>query len=262
MAYSPDFFRYQSGGSRRSADIVAPLVISLIKPTSVVDVGGGVGTWLRAFMDQGIDDVLGIDGEYVDRSALQIPADRFMPADLTQPLTIDRRFDLVVSLEVGEHLPVDAARTYVESLVGLGPVVLFSAAIPGQGGQQHLNEQWPAYWAAHFRSFGYVPIDCLRLALWNAEGVDWWYRQNAMLYVPEGALESLPALRDHVRADPFPLVHPGLYTQTLDRLNGNPLAVGLRLAKVQTRERTPPEVRQVVKRSLRRVGLLRHHGAN
>jgi 2-polyprenyl-3-methyl-5-hydroxy-6-metoxy-1,4-benzoquinol methylase len=65
---------------------------------------------------------------------------------LIQPLDLEKEFDLVVSLEVAEHLPASAADQFVNTLVKHGKKILFSAAIPGQGGQDHLNEQWPDYW--------------------------------------------------------------------------------------------------------------------
>ena len=64
--------------------------------------------------------------------------------DLAQPLQIDRRFDLALSLEVAEHLPPECGSEFVQTLTDLSSVILFSAAIPFQGGTDHLNEQWPS----------------------------------------------------------------------------------------------------------------------
>ena len=116
-------------GAARSADVVVPLVMELVAPSSVVDVGCGLASWLAAFAHFGVPRIFGVDGPWVDESTLRIPPDRFLAADLTQPLRLDEHFDLVVSLEVGEHLPADAADTFIDSLVALGPVILFSAAV-------------------------------------------------------------------------------------------------------------------------------------
>ncbi len=132
--YKSDFFREISEYSRRSAQEIVPLIVEIVEPRSVIDVGCGTGTWLSVFKDLGIDDVWGVDGDYVDRSLLQIPPERFMARDLAQPFVLDRVFDLVICLEVAEHLPPESAGTFVNSLVKLGPVILFSAAIPHQGG--------------------------------------------------------------------------------------------------------------------------------
>src|SRR5207302_1340879 len=118
--------------------------------------------------------------DYVNRRMLQIPADHFLPFDLTRPLRLDERFDLAVSVEVGEHLPPAAAQTLVESLTRLAPVVLFAASIPHQGGIEHLNEQWPSYWRQLFASFNYEVIDCIRKRVWSDPQVQYWYAQDAM----------------------------------------------------------------------------------
>ena len=92
---------------------------------------------------------------------LPIPKKNFFAVDLKRPLQLERRFDLVLSLEVAEHLPEECAATFVESLIGLGSVILFSAAIPFQGGTHHVNEQWSNYWVKNFQEREYVVIDTL-----------------------------------------------------------------------------------------------------
>jgi len=129
-----------------SAEAIVPHVIRLTQPGSVVDVGCGTGTWLSVFKRHGIEEICGIDGDYVERTNLEIPSKCFIAADLKQSVSMSQKFDLVVSIEVAEHIPPQNANVYIESLVGLGPVILFSAAIPFQGGIEHVNEQWPDYW--------------------------------------------------------------------------------------------------------------------
>lgn len=209
--YSTRYYRIQAAASRLSSDVVVPMVVELVRPASVIDVGCGMGAWLASFSECGVKDVFGIDGDYVDRTQLQIDETYFTARDLTRPLDIDRRFDLVVSLEVAEHLPASAAVTFVESLVSLGPAVLFSAAIPYQGGTGHLNEQWPEYWAALFAEHDYLPIDCFRRRIWNNPSVEWHYAQNILLYVHRDLLDASPVLREeYARTSPdqLSLVHP------------------------------------------------------
>src|SRR5262245_44009168 len=133
--YTNEYYRALSDGARRSARVVLPLVLEFVRPRSVIDVGCGLGTWLAVFREHGVEDVWGMDGDHVDREWLEIPADRFLAHDLSQPLRLGRSFDLVVSLEVAEHLPPSCADAFVESLTRLGPLLLFSAAAPYQGGR-------------------------------------------------------------------------------------------------------------------------------
>ena len=164
---------------------IVPVLISMVKPASVLDVGCGTGTWLKVFALHGIKDLTGVDGPYVDRSSLQIDSDRFIAADLRNPLSLGRKFDLVVSLEVAEHLPESSADAFIQSLVAHGDVILFSAAVPGQGGQNHVNEQWPQYWAEKFKTHGFYFHDVIRPLFWNNPKVDWWYKQNTFLVTRE-----------------------------------------------------------------------------
>jgi SAM-dependent methyltransferase len=200
--------------------VVVPLVMELLLPQSVCDVGCGRGIWLAVFEQQGVDEVLGIDGAEIDRERLAIDADKFVVADLEQGVPAAGSFDLAVSLEVGEHLSQPAAETFVEGLVALAPAVLFSAAVPGQGGQRHINEQWPEYWRALFAEHDYVPIDCVRPRIWREREVRVWYRQNTLLFASHALIESRENLRNELErsADmPLSVVHPRLFEITMQR---------------------------------------------
>lgn len=216
-AYDTEFQNFLVQTSTVSASKIVPYILDLVRPKSVVDVGCGIGAWISKFRDLGnLDDYLGIDGDYIDKNILLIDAARFMPRNLEQvPFDCGKSFDLAVSLEVAEHLSEDKALPFVETLTGLAPVVLFSAAIPWQGGTNHINEQWPDYWAEKFAAFDYVPIDCLRRKFWNDKEVSWWYSQNIILYVKKDRLSGYPdleKLRDPEDAAPLPLVHPNIWS--------------------------------------------------
>ena len=148
--YDARFFAAVSQLAARSAVACVPLILETLSPRSVIDVGCGHGEWLAAVMGCGIHDILGIDGDYVDRAQLRIPATAFLARDLTRPLALEKRFDLALSLEVAEHLPASSALNFVRGLTSLAPAIVFSAAVPRQGGCHHVNEQWPWYWKELF----------------------------------------------------------------------------------------------------------------
>jgi SAM-dependent methyltransferase len=223
--YTNQFYTGQCEGSLRSAREIVPLVVSLTRPRSVVDVGCGIGTWVKMFQDNGIPDVMGVDGAYVHRDRLLICQDRFLAVDLRKPFRMSRQFDLAVCLEVAEHLPECCAETFVESLVALGPLVLFSAAIPYQGGTHHVNEQWPEYWAARFLKHDYVPVDCIRRRIWNHPDVEPWYAQNTLLFVKRPELDHYPSLQTDFRStlpDRLAMIHPDVYMQWADPVRRHP----------------------------------------
>jgi SAM-dependent methyltransferase len=184
---------------------VVPIVLNLVKPKSVLDAGCGTGTWLKAFEEVGVIDYIGVDGSHVDRSRLNIPIEKFVAQDLRAHWSLKRKFDLVLSLEVAEHLPEENADLFVETLVNhANENIIFSAAIPGQEGQNHLNEQWPAYWQRKFLRHGFYFHDDIRPLIWSNEKVDWWYRQNIFLLNKRISTSYSP-----------PLIHPDHWIRSI-----------------------------------------------
>jgi SAM-dependent methyltransferase len=206
--YTRTEFERQRDRSAAAAKVIVPLTLELTQARSVVDIGCGTGTWLRTFAENGIQDYLGVDGHYVEPDLLQIPRERFLTADLREPISTGRTFDLACSLEVAEHLPADGAAAFVEQLTHLAPAVLFSAAIPGQTGPGHINEQWQDYWASLFERFGHSPVDAIRPAVWGDKDVVFWYQQNVLLYLRN---DRLPV--GWVRPQLMNIAHPELVAQ-------------------------------------------------
>jgi SAM-dependent methyltransferase len=227
--YTKDFYDAEWLNARSSAGVIVPLLLQLIWPVrSVIDLGCGRGDWLAVFKEYGVEVICGVDGDWVPRKILQFPKEHFVPYDLTQLFTMNRKFDLVLSLEVAEHLAEECAETFVRSLTSLGSAVLFSAAVPGQGGQHHVNEQWQGYWAKLFEHKGYMAVDCVRHRVWNNPDVLWFYAQNAVLYVDLERLENEPLLKREYElrgTSQLSMAHPEMVQLTLDH------------AKSQRRER-------------------------
>jgi SAM-dependent methyltransferase len=219
--YTDAFFSGHTGGALLSAKHILPHINSIIKPNSVVDVGCGAGNWLRVWKESlNISDYLGIEGPYISKEVLQISPDKILLHDLKLPIQLKRRFDLAMSLEVAEHLPEEVADQFVESLTGLSDVVLFSASVPGQEGTYHINEQRPEYWAKLFLKRNYVVVDCIREKVWNNDEVEWWYKQNILLYVKKEKLAQYPELIEKQKnTDPDHLlrIHPWLYFYHYER---------------------------------------------
>ncbi len=220
--YKREFFETRQSTAHLSAESVARWVYELLAPKSVLDVGCGTGGWLAAFRRLGVADVLGVDGDWVPRDRLEISAEEFRAVDLCLPLSVGRQFDLAICMEVVEHLPSAVSEQIVESLTSVSPVILFSAAIPHQGGTGHVNEQWQSYWIRLFEEKGYECVDCLRGKFWNDEKVAWWYAENAFFFVAVTAEAQLARLR--AEAQKFPMakcdvVHPALFEARIRELS-------------------------------------------
>jgi SAM-dependent methyltransferase len=211
LDYSPRYYRQLNEGARRSAKAIVPIVIELVNPKSVVDLGCGTGAWLAEFKRRGVADIFGIDGPHIPVNQLEIEPHCFLPADLTQPLGLQRNFDLAMSLEVAEHLAPEQANPLVDTLTRLAPIVLFSAAIPFQGGEHHVNEQWPNYWAERFDKLDYAALDPFRRLLWERSDVDWWYAQNLVLFVRRDYTLRIPEIEEIVERGIPTFVHPDNY---------------------------------------------------
>lgn len=209
--YSGGFYDDLARTADPSAAVVVPRLLALAPVASVVDLGCGTGGWLAAFLAHGVAEVLGLDGPWVRTGQLRIAPERFRRADLTRPIALERRFDCALALEVAEHLPAERAEGFVADLLAAAPLVLFSAAVPGQGGVGHVNEQWPGWWAERFAARGAALLDPFRAALWEDERVAWWYRQNLLLAVTDEARRRWPALAALAAEPPLALVHPALW---------------------------------------------------
>jgi len=214
--YTENFYALQRADSYSSAKKILPIVQDYVSYNSVIDIGCGVGTWLRACRELTQGDLCGVDGAYVNVDQIEIPEDCFHPWDISTPLEIlDRKFDLTISVEVAEHIDRSKVDIYIYNITRFSDIILFSAAIPYQAGIHHVNEQWPSYWTAKFAGAGYIPVDCLRGRIWNDREIEVHYRQNIMFYVRETALNRYPALQDEIgkgKSVVMDLVHPELYT--------------------------------------------------
>jgi SAM-dependent methyltransferase len=189
--YTDQFFEYIERGSIGSAQRITKFVAPLLNTKSVLDVGCGRGAWLNEWRNAGVEFAHGIDGPYVQRSSLLIPERDFRSVDLSEPFELNRQYDLVTCLEVAEHLPSAASEGLVSSLVRHSGLVLFSAATPGQGGENHINEKPLAYWQGLFLSHGYSAFDIVRPVFRRDPVVEPWYKFNTLLYASDVAASLL-----------------------------------------------------------------------
>lgn len=208
--YNKNFYKKQNQWALSAAKEIVPEVLKLLNPQSVVDVGCGTGGWLKIYKENGVKEILGIDGKWINKKKLLIDIDDFLEYDLLKSLQI-KKFDLVTCLEVAEHLPLKNADQFINDLTKIGDYILFSAAIPFQGGKNHLNEQWQSWWAELFNKNNFLPTDYLRKIFWNNKKIEWFYRQNMILYIKKEELINNEILIKNLSSlNNFPLsvVHP------------------------------------------------------
>ncbi|MCA6585344.1 MAG: methyltransferase domain-containing protein [Pseudanabaena sp.] len=184
--------------------IIFPIINSLYNPKSILDVGCGLGTWLKVISDSGIEDFVGIDGIEVRDEDFFVSKENFQKYDLKNSWDIGRKFDLLFCLEVAEHLPSNSSTNFIQNLIKHSDTIIFSAACPYQPGQGHINCQWIDYWQDLFNKYGYACFDEIRPLIWNKNFPEWWYKQNIFI-----------AKKDEVNVGKEPriisMVHPDLY---------------------------------------------------
>lgn len=203
--YSRKFYDAIRPGVQSSAAVVVPMLVERYAPKTVIDVGCGEGWWGYEFAKHDID-VRGFDGDYIEGHC-EIP---FTAVDLSRPgsLTGLDGADMVVCLEVAEHLPPERGESFISELCDLAPVVVFSAAIPGQGGVNHVNCQWQTWWAAKFQDRGRLTSRFLVESLWSDERVEPWYRQNLFVAV----VDHMTTNKTWVDYEPvMDVVHPRMW---------------------------------------------------
>ena len=165
--YDNSFYESRNNETQKSAQHLLKHLFNYYKPNSVVDFGCGVGTWLDVCKNLGVSKVKGFEGPWLDKAHLVIEKENFSHADLTTQITFEEKFELAITLEVAEHIKKEKADIFLDNLTSSSDVILFSAALPHQGGVDHVNEQWPSYWIPKFAERGYKVYDIIRPGLWN-----------------------------------------------------------------------------------------------
>jgi SAM-dependent methyltransferase len=183
--YHHDYYEQTvEGPAAKSAPIMAASILEAFHPRTVIDVGCGTGALLDAFRHLSCE-VYGL--EYSDAALAfchkrQLPVRKF---DVTRDQIDGTRYDLAVSFEVAEHLPSWTAARYVDLLCRLSPLIVMSAATPGSGGTDHINERPHSYWIDRFEQRGYSfdQLNSTQLAnQWKEARSAYWYSDNVLVF--------------------------------------------------------------------------------
>jgi len=216
-----------------SAEEIVPILIKIFQPSSVIDIGCGIGNFLHVFIKKNITDVKGLDGNWVSLEVLNksIPIECFIMIDLENEFStfVDRnprQYDLLICLEVAEHLSQEKASEFIDNICRLSSNVIFSAAIPYQGGENHINEQWPTYWKKLFNNNGYSCHDIIRPMIWDNSRIHWWYKQNILFFKKNIDFDSDEKQDQCFSLD---LIHPENYlskAKWIDEFRGGDISWG------------------------------------
>jgi len=187
--YSAAYFASDvEGAAVKSARPMASSIVSLCKPATVIDVGCGTGALLSAFRELGcsVNGLEYAEGGLAYCRARGLNVAKFdIEHDSVSSAQLTKKYDVVTSFEVAEHLPARHADRFTALLASLSPLIVMSAAPPGQGGTDHVNEQPRSYWIDKFKRRGrsYDEAMSKRLADdWAAANVAPFYYGNVMVF--------------------------------------------------------------------------------
>lgn len=216
--YDREFYNRQREISRSSSEAILDVVFAAFGvPDSMIDVGCGVGEWLTTARTLGVKSTVGIDGNWVRQENLIPDFVEFFEKDLTLPFNLGRTFDVAICVEVAEHLPESSADGLIKSLTSHADIIVFSAAVPGQGGVGHVNERWQSFWANKFQQRGLLALDIVRPLLWNNDGVGVAYRQNCIVYAKSPPPPNSTALFSSAKYSMTDVIHPVVLRRIIDR---------------------------------------------
>jgi hypothetical protein len=191
--YTSNF--YESVADR--ADVASEAIFSIffraIKVASIKDIGCGNGIWLRQTLEIGsVKNRIGYDLP----SALESAAP-FSNKDIVfNEINLESKnydfmsTDLALCLEVAEHVSSESAVRLIESICRSSKYVIFSAATPGQGGYNHINERSFNYWVSLFEANGFVGFDVFREKIQQDHRIPFFYRNNVFLFIELNVYKS------------------------------------------------------------------------
>lgn len=167
---------------------IAEAIVQQYNPESVIEFGCGNGNISRALASIGVT-VFALDG-YADPDFHEFSNITFVKADFNdtealgkQLKSMNKKFDVAVSLEVAEHLDPSVSDAFIDCITSVSDVVIFSAAVLEQGGDGHINCRPREYWHDQFTLKDFIVVDTIREQLKGKENVAIWYRLNTIDYV-------------------------------------------------------------------------------
>lgn len=182
--YDRAYYERSADAKRVTMRHIADSIVRDASPGTLVDVGCGGGFLLSALDARGVA-CFGLEYSQAGIDLCRSAGLDVRPFDLEHDTFAGYSFDVAVSMEVAEHLPASVADRFVDLLASLAPVVVFTAARPGQVGTDHVNEQPPEYWIERFAARGFAPHETLADTWqheWERLGVIECYRRNLMVF--------------------------------------------------------------------------------
>lgn len=160
---------------------LALAIASMLKKNeckTLVDFGCGMGYYPEQFRLAGIY-CQAYDGN-PNTYALTLGTARTQ--DLSVEFDLGEKFDCVLSLEVGEHIPAEFESIYLDNIAKHAKgMIILSWAVPGQAGDGHVNCQYNSHIIDEMHQRAYTLDEVATKALRNASSL-WWFKNTLMVF--------------------------------------------------------------------------------
>jgi SAM-dependent methyltransferase len=155
-------------------------IIQEFHPQTILDVGCGTGISLEYFLQKNID-AIGIENSRLAINKSPV-SEKIIRHNLKREMNLKRKFDLVWCFEVIEHIHPRFEPIFLNTLIRHSDRIIISAAIPGQGGHGHFNEQLPEYWVKRFSALRFKLNEDMTECLKN---IDEMHAKNMLVFEKE-----------------------------------------------------------------------------
>lgn len=170
-------------GSWAGHDYIKPMsailtnIVKRHSPSLVYDFGCGWGDYTRDIAAIGVE-AIGFEA-YPDKSHYE----NIQELDLSKPHTLDRKADLSISLEVGEHIPAEFEQIFIDNICNnTKDVLVLSWAIEGQPGDGHVNCRNNDYIIAEIEKRGFRFDDSILSLRSRIDGLKWFHNTLMLFY--------------------------------------------------------------------------------
>lgn len=154
--YSRDFHKSIENDEYPQAVRLASYIKNYMRPSKFIDFGCSTGLYLREMQIQ-IPELESVGYEFSKDAVDMALCKNVIEFDLTKKLDIDKKENtLGLCLEVLEHIDDSNWLPVLKNLSSLCDTIIFSAAVPGQGGTGHINCRNKIDWIYRFHTLGWI----------------------------------------------------------------------------------------------------------
>lgn len=177
--YNDEFFEWHLTYAREYSIKTMDWYIDTFNPKSVADFGCGIGSYLESCYNKNVENFVGFDigGEYAKKYTPSFLHENIFYLDCTIPISMEKKYDCVLTFETIEHIEPSGTDTFIQNLVDACDLeigkILFTGATPDQDGCGHINCREKEHWIKEFEKHNFiVDFDLTQFVKYNWENLN------------------------------------------------------------------------------------------